>query len=134
MDLSFIMQGDSIIIVFDLDDKKPESIKNLEIWNKLINDYKKKFIPIFLLPTKVDSLNKNQISKSFSNIPKICKKYNWILLENISCVNGNKTTFDSNMKIIIDNSIRNNKKKSDKEILEKTTTEVTDIKPCPFSY
>ena len=69
LDLSFIIQGDSIIIFLDLDDKKVESIKNLEILNKLIIDYKK-IVPIFLLLTKVDSPNKNQISKNYCLIQK----------------------------------------------------------------
>ena len=48
LDLSFIIQGDSIIIFFDLVDKKPESIKNLEILNKLIIDYKKNCSNFFI--------------------------------------------------------------------------------------
>ena len=76
-------------------------------------------------------LNENPISKSNSNLQKICKKYNWILFEKISCVNDNKTTFVSNMKIIIEITIRNIKNESDKVILQKTTTVVGDIKTYP---
>ena len=73
-------------------------------------------------------LNENPISKSNSNLQKIYKKYNCILFEKISCVNDNKTTFVSNMKIIIEITIRNIKNESDKVILQKTTTVVGDIK------
>lgn len=43
-----------------------------------------------------------------------CKKYNWAKLENICSLDNNKDIVDSNMRKVIETTIRNNEMKSDK--------------------
>ena len=110
--LPFLSQGDSIIIIVDI--SKEDSINNLKVWNDLIVQYIKKEVPVFLLPSKYDLINKNQIKSILSNLQNVCKNFKWFLLYPISNLIDDKKTFKENMKIIINGAYKTSKKKSDK--------------------
>ena len=114
LDISYVSQSDSIILVVDLDVEKKDTINNLDIWHDLLCTYNKKNVPVFLLPTKVDLLDEKQIIALNNILTEKCKKYNWAKLENICCLDNNKDIVDSNMRKVIETTIRNNEMKSDK--------------------
>lgn len=117
MKLLFLQQGDSIILVVDI--SKEDSINNLKIWNDLIVQYNKKKVPVFLLPTKYDLIDKNQVKSNRSTLSKVCENYKWHLMNYISNLIDDKQNFEDNMKTIIMNTYNNSKKKYDK-VLYKT--------------
>ena len=117
MKLLFLQQGDSIILVVDI--SKEDSINNLKIWNDLIVKYNKKKVPFFLLPTKYDLIDKNQVKSNRSTLSKVCENYKWHLMNYISNLIDDKQNFEDNMKTIIMNTYNNSKKKYDK-VLYKT--------------
>ena len=117
MKLLFLQQGDSIILVIDI--SKEDSINNLKIWNDLIVKYNKKKVPVFLLPTKYDLIDKNQVKSNRSTLSKVCENYKWHLMNYISNLIDDKQNFEDNMKTIIMNTYNNSKKKYDK-VLYKT--------------
>ena len=112
MKLLFLQQGDSIILVIDI--SKEDSINNLKIWNDLIVKYNKKKVPVFLLPTKYDLIDKNQVKSNRSTLSKVCENYKWHLMNYISNLIDDKQNFEDNMKTIIMNTYNNSKKKYDK--------------------
>ena len=117
MKLLFLQQGDSIILVVDI--SKEDSINNLKIWNDLIVKYNKKKVPVFLLPTKYDLIDKNQVKSNRSTLSKVCENYEWHLMNCVSNLIDDKQNFEDNMKTIIMNTYNNSKKKYDK-VLYKT--------------
>ena len=123
MKLLFLQQGDSIILVIDI--SKEDSINNLKIWNDLIVKYNKKKVPVFLLPTKYDLIDKNQVKSNRATLSKVCENYKWHLMNYISNLIDDKQNFEDNMKTIIMNTYNNSKKKYDK-VLYKTDPKTID--------
>ena len=114
--LPFLSYGDSIILIVDI--SKEDSINNLKIWNDLIVKYNKKKIPVLLLPTKYDLIDKNQMTSIQSNLRKVCENFKWFLLYSISNLIDDKKTFNENMRIIINKTYKSSKKNSYKVIHE----------------
>ena len=111
LDLSYISQCDGIILVLDINNN--DAIERLKIWGDLIETYKKKNYPIFLMP------NKSDLATYPMNLNEICQKYNWTYLKSISCKNEYDENLDNNMISIIQQVYQNQKKKTDNIVYRK---------------
>ena len=60
LDISYVSQGDSIILVVDLDVEKKDTINNLDIWHDLLCTYNKKMLQSFYYLQKLICWMKNR--------------------------------------------------------------------------
>ena len=104
LDLSYLKSSDGIILICDV--SKPDSFERLDIWKKVIKNYKKIDTPVYLIPNKID-LNLNYNNQKLNSF---CSK-SIILMKGVSCKNPNDINIETNMNIIIEKVFSLKKKK-----------------------
>lgn len=105
LNISYISGGDGIVLVWDI--SNDDSFKRLNTWKILIDEYKKKNCPIFLIPNKSD-LKKY---KDYSKLKSFCEDESIVLMPDISCKEKSNEKLEKIMCKIVEKSYIEKKKK-----------------------